>query len=129
MDEAVIRGFLRSDYPRVVAASPPCAATEARPRTRQEALARAWDRGRHGLTVDSLPAWVTAVAMNITRSAARSALRRRRSEERALRGPEERSRRGSRSTFFVRSTRSRAGSGRPSLFGTSSATTFRAPQR
>ncbi len=90
MDEAVIRGFLRSDYPRVVAA----VASVCRDRGQaedavQEALARAWDRGRHGLTVDSLPAWVTAVAMNITRSAARSALRRRRSEERASRPADE----------------------------------------
>ena len=90
MDETVIRGFLRSDYPRVVAA----VAAVCRDRGQaedavQEALARAWDRGRRGLTLDSLPAWVTAVAMNVTRSAARSALRRRRSEERAFRLPEE----------------------------------------
>lgn len=90
MDDATIRTFLRSDYARVVAA----VAAVCRDRGQaedavQEALARAWDRSRRGLSVDSLPAWVTTVAMNLTRSAARSAMRRRRSEERAIRPPDD----------------------------------------
>ena len=90
MDEAVIRAFLRSDYARVVAAVAAACRDRAQAEDAvQEALARAWDRGRRGLTIDSLPAWVTTVAMNHTRSAARSAMRRRRSEERAVGPPDD----------------------------------------
>ena len=90
MDEPTIRTFLRSDYARVVAAVAAVCRDRAQAEDAvQEALARAWDRDRRGLSIDSLPAWVTTVAMNITRSAARSAVRRRRSEERAVRPPDD----------------------------------------
>jgi RNA polymerase sigma-70 factor (ECF subfamily) len=85
MDEAAIRGFVRRDYPRVVAAvAAVCGDRGQAEDAVQEALARAWDRGRRGLIVDSLPAWITTVAVNVTRSAARAAVRRRRTEERSL---------------------------------------------
>lgn len=44
----------------------------------QEALARAWERMDHGTHIDSLQAWVTAVALNLSRSR----LRRLRTERR-----------------------------------------------
>jgi RNA polymerase sigma factor (sigma-70 family) len=34
----------------------------------QEALARAWERGERGERIESLKAWVTTVALNVTRS-------------------------------------------------------------
>jgi RNA polymerase sigma factor (sigma-70 family) len=34
----------------------------------QEALARAWERSERGEQIESLPAWVTRVAMNLSRS-------------------------------------------------------------
>jgi RNA polymerase sigma-70 factor (ECF subfamily) len=34
----------------------------------QEALARAWERSGHGEQIESLPAWVTRVAVNLSRS-------------------------------------------------------------
>ena len=37
----------------------------------QEALARAWERTERGEDIDSLPAWVTRTAMNLSRSAFR----------------------------------------------------------
>jgi RNA polymerase sigma factor (sigma-70 family) len=45
----------------------------------QEALLRAWERSEKGQELDSLEAWVTTVAMNLSRSG----LRRLRSERRA----------------------------------------------
>ncbi len=45
----------------------------------QEALARAWEREGRGEHIDSLPAWVTRVSVNLTRSR----LRRLRAESRA----------------------------------------------
>ena len=34
----------------------------------QEALARAWERSERGEQIESLPAWVTRVAMNLSKS-------------------------------------------------------------
>jgi RNA polymerase sigma-70 factor, ECF subfamily len=85
MDELALRRFVGSEYPRVVAAVAAVCGDRAQAEDAvQEALARAWDRGRRGLIVQSLAAWVTTVAMNLSRSATRSALRRRRREERAV---------------------------------------------
>src|SRR6266567_8142256 len=39
----------------------------------QEALARAWQRSRHGDAIDSLPRWTITVALNLARSRARRA--------------------------------------------------------
>lgn len=80
LDEGTIREFLRTTYPRLVAAvglmsgSRPTAEDAV-----QEALARAWERSERGEHIESLQAWVTTVAMNL----ARSGLRRLRVERRA----------------------------------------------
>jgi RNA polymerase sigma factor (sigma-70 family) len=80
LDEAEIRHFLECDYARVVnAVALLCDSRAAAEDAVEEALARAWVRGRRGVHVDSLVAWVTTVAMN----EARGGLRRRRAEERA----------------------------------------------
>jgi RNA polymerase sigma factor (sigma-70 family) len=74
MDDAVlgeseIRGFLSSDYPRMVAGlglvlGGQAAAEDAI----QEALARAWERSARGEHIESLRDWVAVVAMNLLRS-------------------------------------------------------------
>jgi RNA polymerase sigma factor (sigma-70 family) len=55
----------------------------------QEALVRAWIRSERGERVESLPAWVAAVALNLTRSGWRRTMAerraRRRFPERAIR--------------------------------------------
>lgn len=48
----------------------------------QEALVRAWMRSERGEQLESLPAWVTAVALNHTRSGWRRALAERRARQR-----------------------------------------------
>ncbi|TMK96344.1 MAG: SigE family RNA polymerase sigma factor, partial [Actinobacteria bacterium] len=66
MDEQTIRGFLATDYPRLVAAvSLACGSRAAAEDAVQEALARAWERGEH---IEALRAWVMKVAINLVRS-------------------------------------------------------------
>jgi RNA polymerase sigma-70 factor, ECF subfamily len=80
VDEVAIREFLHTAYPRLVAAV--ALACQSRPAAEdavQEALLRAWERSEKGQELDSLEAWVTTVAMNLSRSG----LRRLRSERRA----------------------------------------------
>jgi RNA polymerase sigma-70 factor (ECF subfamily) len=48
----------------------------------QEALVRAWIRSERGEQVESLPAWVTAVALNLTRSGWRRTMAERRARRR-----------------------------------------------
>jgi RNA polymerase sigma factor (sigma-70 family) len=48
----------------------------------QEALVRAWIRSERGQQVESLPAWVTAVALNLTRSGWRRTMAERRARRR-----------------------------------------------
>jgi RNA polymerase sigma factor (sigma-70 family) len=48
----------------------------------QEALVRAWMRSERGEQVESLPAWVAAVALNLTRSGWRRAMAERRARGR-----------------------------------------------
>src|SRR5206468_4612666 len=80
VDETAIREFLTGPYPRVVAA---VALVEGSRATAEdavaEALARAWERSERGERIDSLPAWVTRVALNLSKSR----LRRVRAEARA----------------------------------------------
>jgi len=80
LDEGTIRAFLATEYPRIVGAVALVAGSRAAAEDAvQEALARAWERTDRGEGIDSLPAWVTRVAMNLSRSA----LRRLRAELRA----------------------------------------------
>jgi RNA polymerase sigma factor (sigma-70 family) len=87
VDEVALLEFLHTAYPRLVAAI--ALVSESRPAAEdavQEALLRAWVRSEKGAEIESLNAWVTAVALNLSRSG----LRRLRSERRAkarLRGP------------------------------------------
>jgi RNA polymerase sigma-70 factor (ECF subfamily) len=68
LNEAEIREFLRADYARLVNAlalisgSIPAAEDAV-----QEALGRAWELAERGRHIDSLPAWVAAVARNLLR--------------------------------------------------------------
>ena len=81
IDEEAVREFLDSEYPRVVGAvSLVTGDVGLAEDAVQEALARAWQRGRRGEEVDSLPKWVVTVALNEARSA-----RRRRGAERRVR--------------------------------------------
>ena len=79
LDEAEIRGFLARDYPRVVnAVALASGSYPAAEDAVQEALVRAWMRSERGEQLDSLPAWVAAVALNLTRSGWRRAMAERR---------------------------------------------------
>ena len=70
-----IRDFLATTYPRLVAAvaliTGNLAAAED---VVQEALARAWERSDRGEQIDSLPVWVTKVAVNLSKSRLRRRL-------------------------------------------------------
>jgi RNA polymerase sigma-70 factor, ECF subfamily len=80
VDDAELRTFLAERYARLVAGVALVAGNRAAAEDAvQEALARAWERGDHGDRIESLPAWVTRVALNL----ARSRLRRARAESRA----------------------------------------------
>ena len=69
LDEAGVRRFLREDYPRIVAAVGLVAGSRAAAEDAvAEALARAWERTDRGDAIDSLPAWVTRVALNLSKS-------------------------------------------------------------
>jgi RNA polymerase sigma-70 factor (ECF subfamily) len=84
LDDATIRDFLLDDYPRLVNAvtlatgSSFAAAEDAV----QEALVRAWTRSAKGETIGSLANWVTAVALNLCRSAWRRSRAERRAKDR-----------------------------------------------
>ena len=83
LDEAEIREFLARDYPRVVnAVALASGSYPAAEDAVQEALMRAWMRSERGQQVDTLPAWVAAVALNETRSAWRRAMAERRARRR-----------------------------------------------
>lgn len=80
MDDADLREFVHTQYPRLVGAvALVCGSRATAEDAVQEALARAWERSLRGERVDSLPAWITTVSMNL----ARSGLRRLRAESRA----------------------------------------------
>ena len=79
LNEGEIEGFLSEGYPRVVAALTfVCDGRANAEDVVQEALARAWERMDHGTHIDSLQAWVTTVALNLSRNR----LRRLRTERR-----------------------------------------------
>jgi RNA polymerase sigma factor (sigma-70 family) len=80
VDEIAIREFLHTAYPRLVAAIALASGSRAAAEDAvQEALLRAWERSERGEEIESLPAWVATVSLNLTRSA----LRRLRSERKA----------------------------------------------
>jgi RNA polymerase sigma factor (sigma-70 family) len=80
VDEFDIRRFLATEYPRLVAGLTLASGSRAAAEDAvQEALARAWEQGERGQRIDSLAAWVTVVATNLSRSG----LRRRLAERRA----------------------------------------------
>jgi RNA polymerase sigma-70 factor (ECF subfamily) len=68
LDDETIREFLETSYPRLVAAVTLVAGSrEAAEDAVQEALARAWERAGTE-QIRSLPAWVTRVSLNLSRS-------------------------------------------------------------
>jgi RNA polymerase sigma-70 factor (ECF subfamily) len=87
LDETEIRGFLERDYPRVVnAVALASGSYPAAEDAVQEALVRAWMRSERGERIDSLPSWVAAVALNLTRSGWRRAGAERRARRRLAGG-------------------------------------------
>lgn len=69
LDEPTIREFLATTYPRLVAGVALITGSRAAAEDAvQEALARAWERSERGEQIESLPAWVTRVAMNLSKS-------------------------------------------------------------
>ncbi|MBA3738417.1 MAG: hypothetical protein H0W97_07590, partial [Actinobacteria bacterium] len=85
LDDAEIRGFLARDYPRLVnAVALASGSYPAAEDAVQEALVRAWIRSERGEHVESLPGWVAAVALNLTRSGWRRTMAERRARRRLL---------------------------------------------
>jgi RNA polymerase sigma-70 factor (ECF subfamily) len=83
LDEAIIRAFLEDEYPQLVAAVAMASGSRAAAEDAVcEALSRAWERSEHGEMIESLGAWVTTVAMNLTRSRWRRILAERRARAR-----------------------------------------------
>jgi RNA polymerase sigma factor (sigma-70 family) len=83
LDEPTIREFLRTDYPRLVAAvSLACGSRSGGEEAVCEALARAWERTERGEEIRNLRAWVATVALNYARSGLRRVLVERRARER-----------------------------------------------
>jgi RNA polymerase sigma-70 factor (ECF subfamily) len=72
LDESAIKAFLDTTYPRlVVAIAFACGSRAAAEDAVQEALVRAWAKSERGETIESLPAWVTTVAINLSRKTLR----------------------------------------------------------
>lgn len=84
LDEHTIRIFLETTYPRlVVAVALACGSFTTAEDAVQEALVQAWTRSERGVQIDSLPAWVAAVALNLTRKGFRRVLAERRVRQQA----------------------------------------------
>jgi RNA polymerase sigma-70 factor (ECF subfamily) len=80
LNEAELRTFLAESYARLVAGVALITGSRAAAEDAvQEALARAWERSDRGERIESLPAWVTRAAVNLSKSR----LRRMRAEARA----------------------------------------------
>lgn len=83
MDEVTIKVFLEQDYARVVTAV--ALVSGSRPAAEdavQEALLRAWSRSDRGERIDSLAAWTTTVALNLSRSGIRRSIAERKARRR-----------------------------------------------
>jgi RNA polymerase sigma factor (sigma-70 family) len=73
VDDATLREFVFGAYPRLVGGLALVTGSRALAEDSvQEALARAWERTERGERIDSLPAWVTRVALNLARNRLRS---------------------------------------------------------
>lgn len=82
VDEVELAAFIRTSYPKIVGTvSLVCGSRAVAEDAVQEALARAWERIERGTEIDSLPAWVTTVVLNVVRSGFRRVL----AEQRARR--------------------------------------------
>jgi RNA polymerase sigma-70 factor, ECF subfamily len=83
IDEVAIREFLHTFYPRLVGGLSLVAGSRAAAEDAvQEAVARAWERSERGEEIESLPAWVTAVSLNLARSRRRRVVAERRARSR-----------------------------------------------
>jgi RNA polymerase sigma-70 factor, ECF subfamily len=87
-DEDRIREFVSHDFARMVAVlTLVCSSRAISEEVVQEALARAWEKQLQGEQIESLPAWVTTVAMNLARSRRRRFLVEMRARQRLSRAP------------------------------------------
>lgn len=85
--EERIRDYVSHDFARLVGAvTLVCGTRAAAEEAVQEALARAWEHEMKGTRIDSLPAWVTTVAMNLARSSRRRLMAEVRARQRLQRG-------------------------------------------
>ncbi|MEO8423265.1 MAG: sigma-70 family RNA polymerase sigma factor [Actinomycetota bacterium] len=83
IEDADFREFLAKDYARLVAAVALATGSRAGAEDAvQEALVRAWERTTKGEAIDSLGAWVAAVALNVSRSGVRRKMAERRARQR-----------------------------------------------
>jgi RNA polymerase sigma-70 factor, ECF subfamily len=79
---------LRTDYARMTAAVSLVAGSySAAEDAVQEAILRAWERSERGEHIESLPRWVAAVALNLSRSGIRRLIAERKARERLTRNP------------------------------------------
>lgn len=73
MDEAFFRAFIDAEYGAIVGAAAAISGDrQSAEDAVQDALIRAWERLERGEPIDSLGAWVTTVALNISRNRIRS---------------------------------------------------------
>jgi RNA polymerase sigma-70 factor (ECF subfamily) len=83
LDEYAVREFVHTAYPRLIAAVALVAGSRAVAEDAvQEAIARAWERSERGTEIRSLEAWVTRVALNLSKSGLRRLRVERRTRER-----------------------------------------------
>jgi RNA polymerase sigma-70 factor (ECF subfamily) len=87
LDEPTIRHFLETSYPRLVVAVALVSGNYAAAEDAvQEALVRAWVKTEKGENIESLPGWVAAAALNLSRNGLRRLLVERRFRQRARAG-------------------------------------------
>ena len=85
LEEADLREFVLTEYPRVVAAVALVSGSDSAAEDAvQEAMLRAWDRSRRGYEIDSLAKWVTTVALNLSRSGLRRIIAERKARHRLM---------------------------------------------
>jgi RNA polymerase sigma factor (sigma-70 family) len=83
LEEADLREFVLTEYPRVVAAVALVSGSESAAEDAvQEALLRAWERSRRGYEIGSVTGWVTTVALNLSRSGLRRIIAERKARHR-----------------------------------------------